>query len=120
MKCPHCGRFIEVNTRAGAPETSKAAGRKMEAHSKNLRGKILVAMWRADRPMTDEEIDAATRKPGGPDSSIRARRSELVDMDLVEYTGKDVPNSHRNMAQQWRLTDRGIEIANWIDAEGKE
>lgn len=121
MKCPHCGEWIDRPTRADDHHTSKEAAEKMRITAENIRGRVLVAMFKCGQPMTDEEIDADLRtSEDQAESSFRRRRTDLTDMGLVEWSGKDRRNSRGNKSKLWTLTLLGMAEAGRLIRDGAE
>ena len=92
--------LFEAHARRTDPETSHAAAESV----RNLRmsQSYVLSILREVGPMTDEclqgWIDPKVMSPSG----IRTRRSELVKLGKVEWSGEKVPMSTGRMARVWR------------------
>lgn len=87
-----------------APATSRAAARAVSVRSGSQRARVLLALLNAD--LTDHELCTVTSLPP---SSLRPRRVELVDLQLV--TPATGTRSHGGYAWTvWKLTALGRSV----------
>jgi hypothetical protein len=111
-----------VNTRSGHPETSYWAAEKLEKSGSLTFIKAVIIDILRDNPkgLTDEqmrkeyegrafedEFRIGSEWPKLAESTLRARRSELVAAGIVEPTGRHAKNSNGSSCRVWALTAHG-------------
>lgn len=101
-------------SRAGDPETSRAAGRSVSRATMTDVQKVVYFLIHREGPLSDEQLIAlyrekqeapGTRLPSATDSSIRTRRAELADAKLLVVAGQTKTASGRS-ANTWRAAGR--------------
>lgn len=92
-----------TRTQKGGQETSREAVEKIIPKMSKLRKAVLVTLARG--PMSDELL--RTYHPQYRESTIRTRRSELVQMGLVEDSRERVKLASGNRSIIWQLTEAG-------------
>jgi hypothetical protein len=110
--------------RRSDPETSHEAARSLGEEALSSTQEIVQDVLRTVGPVCDQDLTKAIHKRDYPvlaESTYRHRRTDLVEMGLVEWTGewKTLPNGRRSRI--WRaLTEQEIRAkqnGNAVQAE---
>lgn len=103
MKCPYCGEEFVVRKglamcRSNDHDTSIEAALSLDPNK--LRGRVLAFMETKPEGVTDEQI----RDHFGDEfseASARKRRTELVELGQVRYSGRKAVNARGNKMKIW-------------------
>lgn len=99
-------------------ETARKAATAIAVRSGTQRAAVLLHLYQDHQAgligSCDELISAVT---GLGASSERPRRVELVNMGLVEPTGKTVRTSTNREAMTWRITHQGVMVARKLEIQ---
>ena len=91
-------------SRDSDPPESRGAAEKVRAESQYVL--VLLCLWRADKPLSDDEIGARCGIPARPDAGTR--RGVAVKRGLVERAGSG-ESERGNPCATWQLTADGRE-----------
>jgi hypothetical protein len=107
----------QAHARTTDPGTSHEAAASLSApRVRKTQLRLLVILATADDPVDDTELAATYTRtwPGEyvSPSGLRTRRSELVDLGLVEDSGERVRLTSGRRAVLWRITDKGLGVVS--------
>lgn len=93
-------------SRESDPPESRRAAEKVRSESQYVL--VLLCLWRAERPLTDDEIGARCGIPPRPDAGTR--RGVAVKRGLVERAGTGL-STRGNACATWQLNSEGRSAA---------
>lgn len=120
LQAMHAGAVVNAPglVRNDHQETAQKAAKAIAVRSGTQRAAVLLHLLEDHQAgligSCDELISAVTGL--GP-SSERPRRVELVNMGLVEPTGKTVRTSTGYEAMTWRITHQGVLVARKLEIQ---